>query len=395
MTYSIDYRKQVLSSIIDGMTIREASVFYGLSTSTIHSWQQNLAPKTTRNKAPTKIPDDALIDDVNALADALISDTINFSAPQLAAAANQLQPLAMGATNRIITDTSYLVSDAISTHSPTTANRSLWATIIGSKASHDTDNGISGYDAESTGVITGLDLPINRALNLGVAVSYIDTDIDTTSRLDHGITAKSWQVLGYGGYNITDATHLNFHAGAGRSDVDGTRRLPLLTNAIAQSDYNVDTLQAGLGVRHQIGTQERNFSPFGQVSYAQAKSDSYSESGAGAYNLNIDGNTYESMRWTAGLEIAQALSPRFSITGKLAAAIENGDKYSKVSANFAAMPDESFSTIGHEVGREIGVLGLGLSYQPTPRTTLSAGYQGEWRDNYDDQGASVSLQTWF
>ena len=69
MTYSIDYRKQVLSSIADGMTIREAALFYGLSTSTIHSWQQNLAPKTTRNKAPTKIPDDALIEDVKRYPD--------------------------------------------------------------------------------------------------------------------------------------------------------------------------------------------------------------------------------------------------------------------------------------------------------------------------------------
>ena len=69
MTYSIDYRKPVLSSIADGMTIREASVFYGLSTSTIHSWQQNLVPKTERNKAPTKIPDDALIEDVKRYPD--------------------------------------------------------------------------------------------------------------------------------------------------------------------------------------------------------------------------------------------------------------------------------------------------------------------------------------
>ena len=69
MTYSIDYRKQVLSSIVDGMTIREAALFYGLSTSTIHSWQQKLAPKTTRNKAPTKIPDDALIEDVRRFPD--------------------------------------------------------------------------------------------------------------------------------------------------------------------------------------------------------------------------------------------------------------------------------------------------------------------------------------
>ena len=69
MTYSIDYRKQVLSSIADGMTIREAANFYQLSTSSIHSWQQSLVPKTTRNKAPTKIPDDALIEDVKRYPD--------------------------------------------------------------------------------------------------------------------------------------------------------------------------------------------------------------------------------------------------------------------------------------------------------------------------------------
>ena len=69
MTYSIDYRKQVVSSIKEGMTMREAAAFYRLSTSTIHSWQQNLAPKTTRNKAPTKIPDDTLIEDVKRYPD--------------------------------------------------------------------------------------------------------------------------------------------------------------------------------------------------------------------------------------------------------------------------------------------------------------------------------------
>ena len=64
MTYSIDFRKQVLRSIKDGMTIREAAAFYELSTSSIHSWQQSLAPKTTSHKAPTKISNESLLKDV-------------------------------------------------------------------------------------------------------------------------------------------------------------------------------------------------------------------------------------------------------------------------------------------------------------------------------------------
>ena len=69
MTYSIDFRRQVLRSLEDGMTIREAANFYHLSTSSIHSWQQGLVPKKTRNKAPTKIPNEALLKDVEQYPD--------------------------------------------------------------------------------------------------------------------------------------------------------------------------------------------------------------------------------------------------------------------------------------------------------------------------------------
>ncbi|WP_352338416.1 IS630 transposase-related protein [Psychrobacter sp. 16-MNA-CIBAN-0192] len=60
MIYLIDFRKQALLSIKDGMNIREAANFYQLSTSSIHS----LVPQKTRNKAPTKISSEALLKDV-------------------------------------------------------------------------------------------------------------------------------------------------------------------------------------------------------------------------------------------------------------------------------------------------------------------------------------------
>ena len=332
----------------------------------------------------------------NDLADDLISSTVNFNQSQLAIAANQLQPLFMGATNRIITDTNYAISEAITEHRPTTPERNLWAKIIGSEGSHDAENGITGYNSDGYGAIVGLDTPINSNLNLGVAVSYIKTDADTDgSNLDHELTAKNWQILGYGNYAASEATDVNFHAGAGSSDVKGERHLSILSNATATSDYSVDTLQAGLGVSHLIGDVQRNITPFAQVNYAQAKSDSYQETGAGVYNLNVDENKYESMRWTAGLRMSQLLTPKLALTGQLAAAIENGDKYSDITASFVGMPNDKFTTIGQEVGREIGIAGIGLSYTASPNMKISAGYRGEWRDNYDDQGASIALQTTF
>ena len=339
---------------------------------------------------------DQIVNGDNDLAKALISSTTNFNQNQLAVAANQLQPLFMGAANRIITDTNYAASEAVTEHRATTTERNVWAKLIGNTGSHDAENGVTGYEADSYGAIVGLDTPINSDLNLGLAVSYIDTDADTDgSRLDHKLTAKNWQVLGYGNYGASDATDVNFHIGAGRSSVKGERHLSILTNAVARSDYDVDTLRAGLGVDHRIGSEQRHVTPFAKVNYAQAKSDSYRETGAGVYNLNVDENRYESMRWTAGLRMSQYLTPQFAITGQLAAAIENGDQHSDITANFVGMPNDSFTTIGQEVGREIGIVGIGISYMPTLKTTLSAGYRSEWRENYDDQGASIALQTTF
>ena len=321
---------------------------------------------------------------------------MNFTQAQVNEATNQLQPLFMGGANRIITDTNYAASKAIAEHSQTTPQRNLWAKAIGNDSTHDAEGNVTGYNSESYGAIVGMDTPVNPNLNLGVAVSYIQNDADTDDhRIDHELKAKNWQILGYGNYAASPATNVNFHAGAGRSDIKGERHIGLRTSATASSDYSADTLQAGFGLTHRIGDERQNITPFASMDYARATSDSYRETGAGVYNLNVDENTYESMRWTAGLRLSQPLTPTLALTGQLAGAIENGDKQSDITASFADMPNAKFNTIGQEVGREIGIAGIGLSYTPTANTTISANYLGEWRDNYQDQGAAIIFKTTF
>lgn len=64
MTYSIEFRKQVLHRIDDGLSVRQTAGFYHLSTSIIYSWTQDLELKKNQNKAPTKISNDVLLNDV-------------------------------------------------------------------------------------------------------------------------------------------------------------------------------------------------------------------------------------------------------------------------------------------------------------------------------------------
>ena len=42
MTYSLDYRKQVLKSLDEGMTFAEAATFYDISPTTIQKWKERI-----------------------------------------------------------------------------------------------------------------------------------------------------------------------------------------------------------------------------------------------------------------------------------------------------------------------------------------------------------------
>lgn len=64
MIYSLDYRKQVLKSLDEGMTFAEAAIFYDINPTTIHKWKKRIHSKIIRNIKPYKTEDEALVQDV-------------------------------------------------------------------------------------------------------------------------------------------------------------------------------------------------------------------------------------------------------------------------------------------------------------------------------------------
>ena len=65
MTYSADFRSQVIKSVKNkDMSIRQACTFYDITKTTLQRWLKNPIIKKTRDKPPSKIPNDALLKDV-------------------------------------------------------------------------------------------------------------------------------------------------------------------------------------------------------------------------------------------------------------------------------------------------------------------------------------------
>ena len=70
MTYSADFREQVIKSVKNkDMSIREACTFYDVSKTALQRWLKDLNIKQTRDKPPTKISNEALLKDVEQYPD--------------------------------------------------------------------------------------------------------------------------------------------------------------------------------------------------------------------------------------------------------------------------------------------------------------------------------------
>lgn len=336
---------------------------------------------------------DGVVADGSALSDALLSDTVNFDSAKLSQAVSELEPLMMGAGNRIVHDAN---TQALGVIFDTDINRdrAFWAKVIGKSSTLDADDtGALGYNNDEYGVVTGIDTMLDQT-RVGVAVSYVHSDADSRGRANHQLTAKSKQAIIYADHYANDATRLYGQAAIGRSDIDGERHLNTLTNSVAKSDYQANTVNAGIGAEYRIGTSDRNITPFVAFDYARVRADGYRETGAGVYDLTVDKQSFESVRSTIGAKFNQAITPKLVLTGKLAAGYESGDAASFISAGFVDH-DGRFSTRSREIGRTIGIAGVGATYQLTPRAQVSATYQGQWQSGYDSQSANVGLRIAF
>ncbi|UZA49464.1 autotransporter outer membrane beta-barrel domain-containing protein [Moraxella bovis] len=332
----------------------------------------------------------------NDLANSLIADTINYNQANLASLANNLQPLLSGSVNRIVADSSHGFGNAIFERA-FDPNRTIWAKAIGNNTSLDQhSSGLTGFNSNETGIIVGADTAMANN-SLGVAVAYSQNDIDSKGFVNHNAKADTVMGFVYGNHHM-DKTTAHVHIGAGVANIDGERRIAqtgLGNGRIAKSDYNINIIQAGLGISHQIGTPDRHITPFAKMEFTQSKSDGYTEAGADGYNLAVQKATYQSLKSTIGVRGHNAITPRLALKSMLSAGVDNGDVRSDIHAEFTDFANHGFTVTGHDIGKTFGAVGLGMTYKPKANTTLSLGYQGQWRKNHDNQGVVLGFEIKF
>ncbi|MFI8225271.1 autotransporter outer membrane beta-barrel domain-containing protein [Pseudomonas sp. NPDC085632] len=284
---------------------------------------------------------------------------------QLARLAETLSPDVSRGVLHAATNSQTLVSDVINDR----ANRArtvtgslakgVWLQALSSDADQDARRGVAGYDADSHGIAVGADGQLNADTSVGLAYSYLDTDVKS----DLGSKTK---VTGHALTVYSNWLHDNWFVDAslmyGWNDNESKR---YIAGTRAKSDYDSDVfgvsalagytlrLTPGVVLEPQVGAR-----------YANVGMDSYREKGSSAA-LNVGSQRYEVGEMGFGARLAAdfalgtgSLEPEAKV---MAWHDVIGDKVA-TSSSFV-LGGDSFTSRGTTPVRDSYELGLGANYR--------------------------------
>ncbi|WP_421848183.1 autotransporter domain-containing protein [Marinomonas sp.] len=271
-----------------------------------------------------------------------------------------------------------------------------WVKPVGSWAKQDARGGVSGYDAETYGIIGGMDGDINDTTSVGFALSYMNTKADgkgTNSTNNADIDA--YQVMFYGQRNLGESFHnldVTWQAGAGVNQTAGTRNINFMSTT-AKSDYTSYTgnLSAGLGRTFAINGDTK-LTPSVRADYSYIKDESYKETGADALNLNVRSNTAEAFLISLNGGLDQRINDSLSWAASAGVGYDVMNETSTLTASYTG-GGAFFTTEGLKLSPWVVSAGVGVNYALDDATDITVRYDLEGRTDFLSQTATAKF-TW-
>uniref|UniRef100_UPI00048BD97E autotransporter outer membrane beta-barrel domain-containing protein n=1 Tax=Thioalkalivibrio sp. ALE19 TaxID=1266909 RepID=UPI00048BD97E len=255
-------------------------------------------------------------------------------------------------------------------------SRGWWVNAEGGRGDIDDTTNASGADYRFTGLTVGFDAPVSEELHLGAAMGYTRNRGDTAGG---DIDVDSIHLAAYGGWQ-RDALYARGSVGMAYHRTD-TERFVDTVGQTAEADYSARGvgMRAEGGYTFEIGNTAR-LTPFGGLDYEYLRRSGFSESGAGAANLDVNRESEYSLRSQAGVRFDQAFETTGGWVAPYAEAAwvhEHGDRSSRMDTAFAADTATRFTIEGPRLSRDRVRVAAGLDARLNADSFLNVGYQGE------------------
>ena len=339
------------------------------------------------------------MDDVIGLLGALgtqrdVSDAVSQTLPLLAGSAAIPVKDALSGTRRIVRSR---LSDngGRPMRDLTLADKHIWVTGFGTRHDYDGRRGVTGYDGSSAGLVIGADGNIGARTELGVAFAHSSTDIDSDTKLNSA-DIDTYQLIGYGRYALSGTTEASFQIGLGWSETDGKRTIAFVGGApVARSSYDSASVHLGGGIGRTIEIDgATQFVPSMRVDYTRLESDGYTETGAGALNIDAASDRLTALELGVGGELRFRINDKVGLIASVDLAYDTLNERAAITGKFAG-GGGGFVTRGIDPGPWIGHAGLGLPITLDNGARIAVRYDLEARDDTGNHTASVTFRRRF
>lgn len=259
----------------------------------------------------------------------------------------------------------------------------MWVQGLFNKSKLDDTSKAKGFDADSNGIAFGAEKFVNDDVKVGIGYAYTntdidgfmrDTDVDTHTAILYGeYKPSNWYVNGIATYGWSDYEEKKSVAGVG-----------------VKADYDVETfgLQAMTG--YDININGLGVTPEAGLRYVHIKQDAYKDSA----DQRVSANDSDILTGVIGAKVSKSweLSNGMNIKpeARIAATYDlmNDDVNSVVT-----LANGSAYTVNGEALDRFGMeFGAGVTAEVNDNVELSLGYEGKFREDYQDHTGLINAK---
>ena len=259
----------------------------------------------------------------------------------------------------------------------------MWVQGLFNKSKLDDTSKAKGFDADSSGIAFGAEKFVTDDTKVGIGYAYTNTDIDGFMR---STDVDTHTAILYGEYKPSN-WYVNGIATYGWSDYEESKSV---AGVGVKADYDVETfgLQAMTGYDMQV--KGLGITPEAGLRYVHIKQDAYKDSA----DQRVSANDSDILTGVIGAKVSKnfELSNGMNIKpeARIAATYDlfNDDVNSVVTlANGSA-----YAVEGEALDRFGMEFGAGVTAEVNDNVELSLGYEGKFREDYQDHTGLINAK---
>jgi uncharacterized protein with beta-barrel porin domain len=339
---------------------------------------------------------------LNGLSGSAQSNAISQTLPVLTGAGSQATAVAQRGLAQAVQGRQDMLAGG-ATGSDYFAVNNFWIKGFGSWANQNQVNNVAGYKINTGGLALGGEHALSPRASIGAVFALSNSYANSNnSAAPSSLSMNTYQVGVYGHYKLDPSLHWTYQANVGLSNQKEARNLSDFANVtgvsgtMARANYNAYTQYLGTGLQDRFTvTEKTRLIPSVSVDYAAVQSNSYQENGAGALNLNINGQNYQELYTSAGARIEHDIAPTVKVSGNVGAGYNWLNSQVQTTAAYQG-GGGSFTTNGLSLSPWLYNAGLGIAGTMYKNVELSLRYDYQFSSSgYTNQIVGGRLKIGF